>query len=162
MKFFAVLVALAFLAGSSHLLAAPTGPEYHQKIESVRTTAYTSGAACNGEWSGRNAMGTRLKSGTIRSAAADWSHYPVGTRFRVVETGQEYVIDDYGSALIGTGTIDLFKPSTREMNRWGVRRVTLEILEWGSPEKSLRILSNRTAVRHIREMVDRLRQQDAV
>ncbi len=162
MKFFALLAALIFFAGSSRLLTAPTAPELYQKIESVRTTAYTLGATCNGDWPGRNAIGTRLKSGTIRSAAADWSHYPVGTRFRVVETGQEYIIDDYGSALIGTGTIDLFKPTTREMNRWGVRRVTLEILEWGSPEKSLRILSKRTGLRHIREMVNRLRQQDAV
>ncbi len=37
--------------------------------------------------------------------------------------------------MVGKGPIDLFKPSLREMNRWGVRKVTIEILEWGSPER---------------------------
>jgi 3D (Asp-Asp-Asp) domain-containing protein len=106
-------------------------------VTGVRTTAYTYGAAENGAHPRSNAIGKPLKAGKVRSAAADWSRWPLGTRFRVVETGQEYVIDDIGSAMVGTGTIDLFKPSGREMSRWGVRKVTIEILEWGSPEKSL-------------------------
>jgi hypothetical protein len=48
------------------------------------------------------------------------------------------------------------------MNRWGVRRVTIEILEWGSPERSLKILSERKSIRHIREMVSQLLLQQAI
>lgn len=133
----------------------PMGPQ----IEKVRTTAYTYGAAENGAHPRSNAIGKPLKSGKIRSAAADWSRWPLGTRFRVVQTGQEYIVDDIGSAMVGTGTIDLFKPNSREMQRWGVRRVTIEILEWGSPEKSLQILLPRKKFRHVREMVEDLMEQ---
>lgn len=129
------------------------------RIEKVRTTAYTYGAAENGAYPSSNAIGKPLKSGKIRSAAADWSRWPLGTRFRVVQTGQEYVVDDIGGAMVGTGTIDLFKPSRREMNRWGVRKVTIEIIEWGSPEKSLQILLPRKKNRHVREMVEDLLEQ---
>jgi hypothetical protein len=40
-----------------------------QRIEKVRTTAYTHGAAENGAYPGSNAIGTPLKSGTLSSAA---------------------------------------------------------------------------------------------
>ncbi len=139
--------------------ASKTGQQLGQRIEAVRTTAYTYGTECNGDNPTSNALGKPLKAGTVRSAAADWSVYPVGTRFRIVETGQEYIVDDYGSAMVGNGTIDLFKPSAREMDRWGVRKVTIEILEWGSPERSLQILGERKKLRHIREMVSRLELQ---
>ena len=132
-----------------------------QRIEKVRTTAYTHGAAENGTHPRSNAIGTRLKSGALSSAAADWSHWPVGTRFRVVETGREHIIDDVGSAIVGTNTIDLFKPSSRAMHQWGVRDVTIEILEWGSPQESLEILMSRRKSRPARKMVERLLVQNA-
>jgi len=131
-----------------------------QRIEKVRTTAYTHGAAENGPIKGQMPL-ARLKSGALSSAAADWSHWPVGTRFRVVETGREHIIDDVGSAIVGTNTIDLFKPSSRAMHQWGVRDVTIEILEWGSPEESLEILMSRRKSRPARKMVERLLVQNA-
>ena len=45
------------------------------------------------------------------------------------------MIDDYGTALVGTNTIDLYKPTKLQMKRWGVRNVDIDILEWGSEEK---------------------------
>ena len=72
-----------------------------RRIEKVRTTAYTHGAAENGADPSSNAIGTRLKSGALSSAAADWPRWPLGTRFRVVETGHEYIIDDIGGAIVG-------------------------------------------------------------
>jgi len=39
----------------------------------------------------------------------------------IVATGQIYQIDDYGWALAGRNTIDLYCPSRSEMNEWGVR-----------------------------------------
>lgn len=128
-------------------------------IENVRTTAYSYGPAHNGKFGNRNAIGGTLQAGTVRSAAADWSKWPLGTRFRVVETGQEYIVDDTGRAMVGTGTIDLFKPEEAQARRWGVRRVTVEVLEWGSAERSLRILSGRTKYRYVRTMVESLRSQ---
>jgi 3D (Asp-Asp-Asp) domain-containing protein len=131
------------------------------RIAGVKTTAYSNSFEDNGPYGSKNALGTQLKSGSVTSAAADWSRYPVGTRFRVVETNQEYIVDDYGSALVGTGTIDLYKLSDAQVDRWGVRHVTIEILEWGSPERSLRILKERRAMRHVREMVEDLQEQAA-
>ncbi|MFV0337321.1 MAG: 3D domain-containing protein [Chthoniobacterales bacterium] len=132
------------------------------QIENVRTTAYSVGPQHNGNFGAKNALGQPLRKGEVRSAAADWSRWPVGTLFRVVETGQKYIVDDIGSAMVGTSTIDLFKPTEKGVRKWGARRVTIEILEWGSFEKSLKILSERTSYRHIRKMVQSLKAYDAV
>src|SRR5439155_674971 len=95
----------------------------------VRTTAY-----CTSERGGggkHNAVGMYLSGRNVVSAASDWSRFPLGTRFRLVDTNQEYIIDDYGGALIGTNTIDLFKNSRLDMKRWGVRHVDIDILQSG-------------------------------
>jgi 3D domain len=102
-----------------------------------------------------------LKSGALSSAAADWSHWPLGTRFRVVETDRGYIIDDIGGAIVGTNTIYLFKPNSRAMHRWGVRKVTVEILEWGSPEERMEVLMYRRKSRPARKMFERLTVQNA-
>ena len=131
------------------------------KFVRAKASAYAAGSADNGQWAGRTAIGTPLRSGAINSAAADWSKFPLGTKFRVVETAKVYLVDDYGSAMVGKVKVDLFTPSTKQMDRWGVRNVTLEILEWGNREKSLALLSSRAASRysHIRKMVASLRDQ---
>ena len=122
----------------------------------VRTTAYDSAEA-----GGRHdACGGLLDcDGSVHSAAADWSRYPVGTRFQIVETGEICEIDDYGSALVGTNTIDLYKESGRDMRIWGVRMVHIKFLVWGSPRRSLEILSPRARSAHVRPMIAALRQQ---
>jgi len=122
----------------------------HPKTLRVRTTAYIGK---------RNAIGKPLSHGPVISAASDWSRFPLGTKFRVQQTGKTYVIDDYGSALVGTDTIDLCKPRASVMHAWGVRWVDIEILEWGSPRRSLEVLSPRTHVRYVRPMVAALRSQ---
>jgi 3D (Asp-Asp-Asp) domain-containing protein len=133
------------------------------KTVPVTATAYSSGAKCNGVWAQRNAIGGRLQSGQVNSAAADWSRFPLGTKFRVAETGKVYVVDDYGSAMVGKDKVDLFHTSYRDVYRWGVRQVNLEIIEWGCPEKSLAILKPRARAPHVRRMVEALqvRQQGA-
>jgi len=87
------------------------------------------------------------------SAAADWSRWPAGTIFRIVSTGQLYRVEDYGWALAGRNTIDLYMASSREMNGWGVRHEMIEIVQWGDPAESLRRLAPHTQYRHIRRMV---------
>jgi len=121
----------------------------------VRTTAYT----CTEPGGHHDACGGILSTGAIHSAAADWSRYPVGTRFEIEETGEVCEIDDYGSALIGTDTIDLYKDSRRDMRTWGVRMVHIKILVWGSPRRSLEILAPRARNAQVRPMIAALREQ---
>ena len=117
----------------------------------VRTTSYT------GKYNG---IGERLHHGPVVSAASDWSQFPLGTRFRICgETKRTFVIDDYGSALAGTRTIDLCAACTREMHQWGARWVDIEVLEWGSARRSLEVLSPREHAWYVRIMTAALRRQ---
>ncbi|MBA3387018.1 MAG: 3D domain-containing protein [Chthoniobacterales bacterium] len=141
---FAALVASCATQPGRTATSAPRGG-----VQKVRTTAYTHNEGSGG----RNAIGRRLSSGGIKSAAADWSRFPLGTHFRVVSTGQEYKIDDYGGALVGTNTIDLYTTSRRAMNRWGVRHVDIKILRWGSDQESLKMLRPRGKVGRVRRMI---------
>jgi 3D (Asp-Asp-Asp) domain-containing protein len=120
-----------------------------RRIANVRTTAYT-----HTEKGGRrNAIGVRLSGSNVMSAAADWSRFPLGTRFQIVGTADRYEIDDYGSALVGTNTIDLYKTSRNAMRVWGVRRVDIDILEWGSKQQSLKVLAPRRKNGLVRRMI---------
>jgi len=89
----------------------------------------------------------------IGSAAADWSRWPAGTVFRLLSTGQNYRVEDYGWALSGRNTIDLYMANQREMNNWGAREETIEVLKWGDPEESLQFLRRHQDYRHIKRMV---------
>ena len=89
----------------------------------------------------------------IGSAAADWSRWPAGTEFRLLSTGQNYRVEDYGWALSGRNTIDLYMANQREMNSWGARQETIEILHWGNPQESLQFLRRHQDYRHIKRMV---------
>ncbi|HZS17998.1 MAG TPA: hypothetical protein VFA51_08715 [Candidatus Udaeobacter sp.] len=96
----------------------------------------------------------------IGSAAADWSRWPAGTSFRLLSTGQIYRVDDYGWALAGRNTIDLYMPNQREMNSWGARQETIQILQWGDPQESLQFLRRHQDYRHIKRMVLELEGRD--
>ncbi len=91
--------------------------------------------------------------GTYGSAAADWSRWPAGTIFRLLSTGQIYRVDDYGWALAGRNTIDLYMATPNEMNAWGARSEPIQILKWGDSQESLRFLESHQSYRHIRRMV---------
>lgn len=129
------------------------------KKMTVRTTAYTHTEAGGVN----NAVGDRLRfKSDVRSAAADWSWLPLGTRFRVVGDKQEYVIEDYGKALVGRQTIDMYMPNMKMVRAWGVKMVPIEILEWGSKAMSLKLLQDRQRNDHVRTMVSSLRSQGVV
>lgn len=124
------------------------------KNMTVRTTAYCHDESDHIVYGAKNALGTPLKFGNVRSAAADWSRYPVGTKFRIKDQPEvTYVVDDYGSALVGTGTIDIYKPTRGQMDAWGVRHVNIEVLQWGSYERSMDIMRDRMKWPHVRQMV---------
>ncbi len=126
-----------------------------QHMQNVRTTAYTHSESGGSH----NALDCRLSSRHVMSAASDWSRFPLGTRFRLAGTNEEYIIDDYGIALVGTDTIDLYKASRLDMQRWGVRHVDIDILQWGSEEQSLKVLAPRSKHRCVRQMVASLQQK---
>src|SRR5947209_7802445 len=150
------LAVICFLVGCAEqpavqkpLAAVAAANSHLGRMPNVRTTAYT-----RVEKGGRrNALGTYLSGHHVMSAAADWSVFPVGTRFRICSTREEYIIDDYGTALVGTNTIDLYKPSKLEMKRWGVRNVDIDILQWGSEERSMQVLVPRAKHPQVQKMV---------
>jgi 3D (Asp-Asp-Asp) domain-containing protein len=146
-----LLASCALQQAQPPLISAVSG----QRMQKVRTTAYT-----HTERGGRhNALGMYLSGRHVMSAASDWSRFPVGTRFRIVDTQEEYVIDDYGTALVGTETIDLYKPTRLAMKRWGVRRVDIDVLQWGSAEQSLKVLGPRAKHRTVRRMIAALQKK---
>lgn len=133
------------------------------QIMMVRTTAYTHSESDHLQYGRKSAAGNTLQYGSqVRSAAADWSKYPLGTRFMIEGMPYEYVVDDYGSALVGTETIDIYKPEKGTMNKWGVRNVPIRVLEWGSFEESRKILDSRKHVRHadhVRKMLNEIEKK---
>ena len=145
---------------SSHLKGKPVGApkgvssvDEFGVIRNVKTTAYTQSESDHIVYGAKSAVGNTLKFGQVRSAAADWSVYPVGTEFKIEGEPYVYQVDDYGSALVGTETIDLYRPSRASMNRWGARHVNIKVLKWGSFERSLAIMKPRSGYRHIRRMI---------
>jgi 3D (Asp-Asp-Asp) domain-containing protein len=151
-----LLIAPLFITGCATNPSARSGARPPGSIMHVRTTAYTS-AEPGGSHS---ACGTRLCcKGRVLSAASDWSWLPVGTRFQILQTGEIREICDYGSALVGRETIDLYKANRKAMRAWGMRYVDIKILQWGSSRRSLEILSPRTRNPHVQRMVSALQKQ---
>lgn len=124
------------------------GAKYYQ----VRTTAYSHLEADSLQYGRASAEGGNLKYGQYRSAAADWSVFPLGTIFQIEGMPYIYRIDDYGSALVGTKTIDLYKPSMAGIKDWGARNVKIKVLKWGCYAQSYHILKDRTKHPHVRTM----------
>ena len=123
-------------------------------VKSVKTTAYTHSEKDHLAYGAKTAAGSKLKYGEVRSAAADWSVYPVGTVFKIEGDNHTYEVDDYGSALVGTGTIDIYKPSKAAMAEYGERHVNITVIKWGSYLESLAIIKPRdTGKSHIHRMV---------
>jgi 3D (Asp-Asp-Asp) domain-containing protein len=156
----ALTSALLSLLAAGHANTTPAPAEVPAILSAdrlkVRTTAYTATEPNGG---GRfSAIGTRLRhGGEVYSAASDWSWLPLGTIFRMKETGRTYRIEDYGSALVGRKTIDLFMPSNARMHAWGMRHVNIEIIKMGCFQRSLDVLRPRQKARHVRKMVAALR-----
>lgn len=147
---------LFFSGCAHHELPAYEQPLERAAVEKIRTTAYTHSEKDHCCYGYCTALGTPLRYGKINSAAADWARWPAGTKFRIKATGEIFVVDDYGFALAGTNTIDLYKPTRSKMNEWGVRRVTIEILEWGDPWKSYWHMARVKSYRHIKRMMQEM------
>jgi 3D (Asp-Asp-Asp) domain-containing protein len=112
---------------------------------------------------GKRALAATKSPSRVGSAAADWSRWPMGTTFRVLSTGQMYRVEDYGWALSGRNTIDLYMANQRDMNSWGARQEPIQVLQWGDRQQSLQFLRGHQDYKHIKRMVLELegREQEA-
>ncbi|MDB6118288.1 MAG: 3d domain [Verrucomicrobiaceae bacterium] len=137
-------------------LASSNSSPSRRLIYNVKTTAYTHTEADHIPFGAKNALGTDLKYGAMRSAAADWSVYPVGTVFKIQGEPHVYQVDDYGSALVGTRTIDLYRPSTEAMNGWGARNVNIDVIHWGSFTQSFNLMKNSKDKSHVNQMMSEI------
>jgi 3D (Asp-Asp-Asp) domain-containing protein len=118
----------------------------------TKTMATTRGA--------KRAVAVSKSPPRIGSAAADWSRWPMGTTFRLLSTGQMYRVEDYGWALSGRNTIDLYMANRRDMNAWGARQEPIQVLHWGDRQESLQFLRGHQDYKHIKRMVLELEGQD--
>ena len=147
---------LVSCASSPELASAKTYKNGHvdgAAYYKVKTTAYSHVEADSLKYGVKNAAGSNLKYGLVRSAAADWSVFPLGTVFQIEGEPYIYQIDDYGSALVGTKTIDLYRPSKAGIKEWGARNVKIKVVKWGSYSRSMAVLSDRTKHPHVKKMV---------
>ena len=97
-------------------------------------------------------MEVYLKYGSVRSAAADWSVYPLGTMFRVKGQPHIYVVDDYGSAWQEPIPLIFSSLLFSTMRQWGTRNTEITVIQWGSYERSVRLLKGRVRHDHCRQM----------
>ncbi|MFJ7737251.1 3D domain-containing protein [Lysinibacillus sp. NPDC097287] len=105
-------------------VSASAGPSPSGKTYTMRATAYT--AYCKG-CSGITANGTDLRSNPNQKViAVDPRVIPLGTKVWVEGYG-EAIAADTGGAIKGN-KIDVFIPSDGQARNWGVRTVTLKVL----------------------------------
>ena len=144
--------------------AAYSGPQLQPfSMEETRTVTRTTTRVTKVTRGGRKVVVAKSQPPKIGSAAADWSRWPMGTTFRLLSTGQIYRVEDYGWALAGRNTIDLYMATQGEMNNWGARQEPIQILRWGDPGESLQFLQSHQDYKHIKRMVLELkgREQEA-
>lgn len=128
---------------------------------SLRTTAYTHTEADHIKYGKKTALGTDLRyTPEYHSVAADWSRFPLGTKFRMQGVDRLFVVDDYGKALVGSRTVDIYFPSKRQMNHWGVRNVDIDVVEFGNFHESRKILAGRGNYPHCLEMLSSMTRDD--
>ena len=148
-----LLAAVMIFSGCARSLPTYEKPIARTQFQRVRTTAYTHTESDHLVHGSQTCIGTQLRYDAVHSAAADWSRWPVGTTFRILDTGEICKVDDIGWALSGRNTIDLYKPTRAAMNGWGTRTVNIEILNWGDDREALDILRKRSKHRHVQRMV---------
>jgi len=140
----------------------PTYPD-HYRHRFVRSTAYSDAENEPGAYLNYNAAGTRLQyTSFVRSAAADWSVYPMGTKFKIKGLPYTYIVDDYGSALVGSNTIDIYHPTLRSMKKWATRPIEIHVIQWGSWEESARLLKGRVRHGHCRKMYNGIKRKISI
>jgi 3D (Asp-Asp-Asp) domain-containing protein len=139
----------------SELDAAPVA------VLQVRATAYTHTEPDHIPYGKKSALGTELRfDPASHTAAADWSFFPLGTVFRIRGYDRVFVVEDYGRALVGKPTVDIYFDTMEGMRKWGARQVWIEVVRFGSFHESRKILAARANHAHCRAMLARMTQDD--
>jgi 3D (Asp-Asp-Asp) domain-containing protein len=102
------------------LWAVAAGPNVNGRY--VATAYSQTGITASGEWTHRHVV------------AADPSILPIGSRIQIRHAGRysgEYVVADTGGKVTGR-KLDLYLPSTVECRKFGVKRVSVKVLELGN------------------------------
>ena len=146
----AIPVAMTEEADYRQVAYTSVGP---QPFSLETTTKVTKTKVTKTSRNGKKVVVTKTKAPKIGSAAADWARWPAGTTFRLLSTGQIYRVDDYGWALSGRNTIDLYMATPHQMNSWGARQESIQVLRWGDPDESMRLLQPHQSSRHIQRMI---------
>ena len=156
-----LLAAVMAFAGCARKLPTYEKPIARSQFQRVRTTAYTHTEGDHLKHGCQTCIGTTLRYDAVHSAASDWSRWPLGTTFRILDTGEICKVDDIGWALSGRNTLDLYKPTRSAMNGWGTRTVNIEILNWGDDHEALAVLRKRSKYAHVQRMVKDLEKRIA-
>jgi 3D (Asp-Asp-Asp) domain-containing protein len=135
-------------------------PKKGTRVTATVTTTRRTKTTATATQGVKRAVAVSKVSSRIGSAAADWSRWPMGTTFRLLSTGQMYRVEDYGWALSGRNTIDLYMANQSDMNSWGARQEPIQVLHWGDPQQSLQFLQSHTEHKHIKRMVLELEGRD--
>lgn len=136
--FFSVLVAVMV---SGCVTRVPQTEPYLDRTtyQKIYVDSYTGAASAPGGGA-VTARGTKYRDGAVASASADWSRWPVGTVFRVLATGKVYEVDDFSEDVVGRNEIQLYRSALSNLPSGGRKYVTIEIIKWGSPRSSAKIL----------------------
>jgi len=115
-------VLIASVAALYYAFPAPAAPSGATLNGRYIATAYSqTGITASGQWTHRHVV------------AADPALLPIGTRVKITRAGRysgEYVVADTGAKVEGRH-LDLYVPSTAECKKFGVKRVSIKVLEIG-------------------------------
>ena len=98
------------------------GKSYKARKMHVKASAYTSAPNEGGAYAYN---GERLREGHI---AADLKVLPIGTKVYIPKLNKIYTVVDTGSA-IKNNKIDIWMSSKSQCNQWGVKNITIYVLE---------------------------------
>jgi len=109
-------------------------------------TAYSqTGITASGQWTHRHVV------------AADPNVLPIGTRIKIKRAGRysgEYVVADTGAKVEGR-RLDLYVPSTLECKKFGVKRVSVKVLELGTGTHAAAKQADRVVKQDVKEDVSK-------
>jgi 3D (Asp-Asp-Asp) domain-containing protein len=114
------LYACLLLLSASPLAGAAGAPQLNGRY--IATAYSQTGITASGEWTHRHIV------------AADPAVLPIGTRIKIKHAGRysgEYVVADTGAKVEGRH-LDLYVPSTPECRKFGVKRVSVRVIELGA------------------------------
>jgi 3D (Asp-Asp-Asp) domain-containing protein len=109
-------------------------------------TAYSqTGITASGQWT------------HVHVVAADPAVLPIGTRIKIKHAGRysgEYVVADTGAKVVGR-RLDIYLPSSLECRKFGVKRVSVKVLQLGAGTPEAAKEADRAVKQDVKQDVSR-------